>query len=163
MKRFLTSGLVALNRESIESRFLRKIQKTDSCWIWSARIDPGTGYGMMNVGGRAGAPIQTHRVSWLLYRGDIPDGVRVLHTCDVRDCVNPDHLFLGSAFDNIRDMYQKKRMGLNVKISFEIAQEIRALYEQGKSFKDIGLLFNLSGTHAGRIVKGQNWRPEFHA
>lgn len=117
----------------------------------------------MNVGGRAGAPIQTHRVSWLLYRGDIPDGVRVLHTCDVRDCVNPDHLFLGSAFDNIRDMYQKKRMGLNVKISFEIAQEIRALYEQGKSFKDIGLLFNLSGTHAGRIVKGQNWRPEFHA
>lgn len=79
------------------------------CWLWGG--SEGTqGYGQfgVRVGGKS-MPKLAHRVAWALYRGPIPDGICVLHRCDVRLCVNPDHLFLGSVPDNQRDMARKGR------------------------------------------------------
>jgi hypothetical protein len=63
----------------------------------------------VSLGGKYGKVIDTHRAAWLLYRGEVPEGQSVLHSCDVPSCVNPDHLFLGSQQDNLSDMARKNR------------------------------------------------------
>jgi len=76
------------------------------CWLWLGRVDPDSGYGQFSLNDRI---TRAHRAAWLLYRGDIPAGRLVLHRCDVRCCVNPNHLFLGSHKDNMRDCITKGR------------------------------------------------------
>ncbi len=87
-------------------RFEAKIFKSDNeCWEWSGHKCI-TGYGQFSL---IGKPVSSHRASWLLYKGKIPDGICVLHKCDNRKCVNPDHLFLGTNLDNILDSMNKNR------------------------------------------------------
>lgn len=75
------------------------------CWLWTSSIDT-SGYGHLRYGGRVD---KAHRVSWMASYGAIPEGMFVCHKCDVRSCVNPDHLFLGTTTDNMRDMMRKGR------------------------------------------------------
>ena len=85
-------------------RFLAKVDKTDSCWIWTAAKSK-RGYGWF----RDGALHQAHRYSFKLFKGDIPNGLLVCHACDVPSCVNPNHLWLGTAKDNTADRDIKGR------------------------------------------------------
>ena len=93
-----------------EERFWPKVQKTDGCWLWLG-AKTGNGYGSYRNGGfgRNNKTIPSHRVSWMAHFGDIPEGLCVLHKCDVRGCVNPAHLFLGTKHDNAIDMCTKGR------------------------------------------------------
>ena len=77
------------------------------CWLWLGALDRD-GYGRFRVDWRD-QPMGAHRASWLLHCGAIPDDKMVLHRCDVRCCVNPDHLFLGDAMANWRDCVAKQR------------------------------------------------------
>lgn len=72
------------------------------CWLWLT----GDRYGCFTLSGKA---VSAHRASWMLFNGDVPDGMQVLHKCDIPSCVNPEHLFLGTQKDNIRDMREKGR------------------------------------------------------
>lgn len=97
---------------TILERFEAKINKeTESgCWEWTAYLD-SKGYGAFRYEGKTR---RAHRVSWMIYKGDIPKGngyhgTCVLHKCDNRRCVNPEHLFLGSNQDNMLDMVSKGR------------------------------------------------------
>lgn len=92
----------------LQERFDAKYipEPNSGCWLWDGACDGQ--YGVINVGQR-GFTNKAHRVSWRLHRGPIPDGMHVCHKCDVRCCVNPGHLFLGTRQDNMDDMKRKGR------------------------------------------------------
>lgn len=94
---------------SVPSRvmaFWNNVEKTDTCWVW-VRARNRSGYGRT---GAHGAPRLAHRVSYEMAHGAIPDGLMVCHKCDNPPCVRPDHLFLGTAKDNVRDAQEKGRL-----------------------------------------------------
>jgi hypothetical protein len=91
----------------IEVRFWAKVCKTDTCWLWTGV--KSVGYGHMWDG--SGRPKHAHRLSWEIHHGPIPSGMDVLHRCDTPACVRPDHLFIGTASDNMLDAVSKGRHG----------------------------------------------------
>jgi len=96
-------------RKSIEEKFWSKVTKTDGCWMWGG-VKTLKGYGIIRVGGRVDPKnLRAHRISWLLHNGPVPRGLMVCHHCDNPSCVRPDHLFVGTAVDNVHDSIKKGR------------------------------------------------------
>jgi hypothetical protein len=94
-----------------DERFWRHVDRSDDaqCWLWTgARY--ANGYGVFHVGGMDGHNQTAHRVAYRLTHGPIPDGLYVCHTCDNPPCVNPAHLFSGTATDNMQDASRKGRI-----------------------------------------------------
>lgn len=90
---------------SLEEQLLARVEKVPyGCWLFKGSLR--SGYGRIQVNKKLES---VHRISWIIYRGPIPEGLFVLHHCDVRNCINPDHLFLGTKKDNYDDMYNKGR------------------------------------------------------
>lgn len=90
---------------TIKQRFLSKVQKTDTCWIWTGTMGSG-GYGQFWFNGKTH---WAHRVSYALFISPDLKNLCVCHSCDVRNCVNPAHLWLGTNADNTDDMVRKGR------------------------------------------------------
>lgn len=132
-----------------QNRFEDKVLKTDGCWIWKAATRT-TGYGVFSYKGK---PVTASRVSYILYKGEITDGLHVLHTCDNRLCVNPDHLFLGTNKDNVEDRKSKGRRAGRLKVaSEENISEIKSLLETEKySYREIERMTGISRSTIQRI------------
>lgn len=97
----------------LENRFWSKVKKTNTCWLWTGTLT-NKGYGKIGLGRRACGYVTTHRLSYEIANGPIPKGngyhgTCVLHKCDNRACVRPNHLFLGTQKDNLHDMSSKGR------------------------------------------------------
>lgn len=91
--------------DTLLRRLTAKTTKTETCWFWTGAKDRH-GYG--EIGYSRGMQ-QTHRVAYGLFVGPIPKGLHILHRCDNPSCINPAHLFAGTAVDNMRDMRVKGR------------------------------------------------------
>ena len=140
--------------------FWEKVHKTETCWLWTASQFPN-GYGQSHINRY---PTGAHVVSWIIEFGQIEKGLMVLHTCDVKLCVRPSHLFLGTGWDNIQDMIKKGRAVIPVGSKHHrttIAESdvlfIRKSYPK-ISQTELAKKFNLKpGTISG-IISRRTWR-----
>lgn len=126
-------------------------EPNSGCWLWSSGWDKN-GYGTLTGSKRA------HRVSWELVNGPIPKGLMICHKCDTPPCVNPNHMFLGTAADNSKDCVSKNRANngakhhkakLNDKQVIEILKDQRPAYVIAKDYgvSDVSVCFiKLGGT-----------------
>lgn len=154
---------------SIETRFWAKVNKTETCWLWTASTVSG-GYGYFVT--KKPRHEYAHRYSWFLANGEIPDGLLVLHHCDVRGCVNPDHLFLGTQRDNIHDMISKGRQmdytkrtpreqkgsrNSMSKLTEDQVAEIRARRASGEGPVALAREFGITYGNIWKILTGRSW------
>ena len=133
------------------------------CWEWTQTARAQSGHGRFSMGGRAGKIEPSHRIAWELFRGPIPPDLNVCHHCDNPPCVNPDHLFLGTQKDNIRDAFAKDRMPrreerTQAKMTTEAANKIRRLYAAGGITQaQLAEQFGISQALISMIISGQRW------
>lgn len=140
----------------IIDRFMSHVEMVteSSCWIWMASTSI-YGYGSFGYENKTQG---AHRVSWQLFKGPIPDGLHVLHKCDVAPCVNPDHLFLGTSQDNMTDMVLKGRARWgceSMKLNWGQVQEIRESQESGPV---LASRYNVSRVIISRVRRGEAWK-----
>lgn len=153
--------------KTFAQRFWVKVQKSRGCWIWiGAKGGSRAGYGVIGRGRRGQGLVYAHRASWELHKGQIPDGLEVLHKCDNPACVKPKHLFLGTQTDNMRDCAAKGRVVYKVqrrpgelnpmaKLTTEQVLLIRA--RQRQEYRDIADEFRVSPALISMIRLRRIW------
>ncbi len=147
-----------MGSRSLKDRLLDRTLITDACWLWQGSTNVW-GYGKIKL---AGKTLSTHRASYGVFVGEVPENTNVLHRCDVRNCIRPDHLFIGTTQDNVRDKVAKERQprgvthGCHVLSESEVA-EIRRLRKQGKLLREIADIFGISKSLVSQIANLQVW------
>ena len=151
--------------EGVEARFWFHVSKRgpDDCWEWQG-ARRHFGYGVFN---NPTGPSSTHRYSWQLHNGPIPDGLWVLHHCDNPPCVNPAHLYVGDWRDNQRDMYERGRNfrfppggsgNPASKLTPDDVRAIRSAYTGKRGEKaELARRFGVSKPTIASILDGETW------
>lgn len=146
--------MIGLSRSTpIEVRIkLNVVIAENGCWLWQGS-KVGNGYGSIYFNGKKEL---AHRVSWILYRGQIPEGHQVLHECDTPPCVNPWHLFTGTNLDNVQDCIQKGRFVTNrlSKLTVEQVLMIRQRVET-ESVESLACEYGITVGHAHDVIAGR--------
>lgn len=147
-----------------EERFWQKVKKTRKCWLWVGATS-GEGYGTLWIGY---SNVSAHRFSYELHKGSIPDDMLVCHTCDVRNCVRPSHLWLGTPIDNQNDMYNKGRENKasgedigNTKLTWKEVRFIRKFYRQHaftRTQQQLANRFGVSNQTISDILSNKTWK-----
>ena len=128
------------------------------CWIW-VKSWYLYGYGKLYFAGE----IYAHRVSYKAFKGDIPEGFNVCHTCDTPPCVNPDHLFLGTKANNSADMVAKGRQTKgekrpNAKLRETQVREILTKDKTGLPQPELARYYGVTKSTISSIVRGKRWK-----
>lgn len=162
-------------------RFNQKLptdKDTNGCLLWDGAVN-SHGYGTIRRGPPKQTSVGAHVIAWEFANGPVPDGLCVLHRCDVRRCVNPEHLFLGTKGENNADRDQKgrpprgERSGRrkhpdswdrsrwtppNTKLNEENVREIRRRHSAGETLAEIGRAFGVTYMCIGAITKRLTWK-----
>ena len=145
-------------------RFLKKIKKDENgCWLWQAgrtKGRQGRQYGKHFTDDKK--TVSSHRFSYSNFVDKIPKGMFVCHKCDVPLCVNPEHLFLGTHKDNMRNMVNKKRQhiayGGKMHTSKLTDLQAREILDSDKSILELCNEYNVSRITIVRILKRETYR-----
>lgn len=142
-----------------EKKFWDKIEKTESCWLWhGTRSD--NGYGKVRYRDRQDL---SHRVSYIIHKGEIPVGMVVRHKCDNPPCCNPDHLELGTVADNTCDKMMKQRQAQgerqgHAKFTTETVNEAKRLRSEGWTYLELERHFSISRQTISKAIRGETWK-----
>lgn len=143
-----------------EERFFEFVhpEPNTGCWLWDGHLNHA-GYGKFGYKGENGL---AHRASYDMFVAPIPEGLYVLHRCDVPCCVNPEHLFPGTQNDNVQDMEQKKRSyhpkGVDHGRAKLTADNVRAIRADARSAYRIGKIYGVSKQTILALRKGVTWK-----
>lgn len=141
------------------------INAVSECWEWNASRTPG-GYGQMRF---RGTRWLSHRVSWTLFKGEIPEGpgtyktLGVLHKCDNPCCINPDHLFLGDQKSNIDDSVNKERWGKRGCIGEKHGRaalnevKVREIRASGLTYSELAEKYLVSKSTIQHVIQRRSW------
>lgn len=148
-----------LQERDFENRFWNNVVETNKgCWEWQGSIS-SNGYGVITVDGVARP---THVLSYELTNGEIPNGLFVLHKCNVRLCINPDHLYIGTHNDNMDDMSNsnvlKGERNANSVLSENDVREIRKLISSRMvTYANIAQQYGVKRQTIKDIALGRTW------
>lgn len=147
---------------TVEERFWSKVAVAgpSECWPWKASVTGNSGYGTLKDAGRE---VKAHRFSYELHHGPIPEGLVVRHDCDVRHCVNPAHLRIGTPLDNVQDMVDRGRACKgeakpSAKLTEADVRHIRALVSAGRGHREVARMYGMSHRTIGDIVHHRKWK-----
>lgn len=131
-------------------RFRRNSTQGRGCWPWHGQRNQ-LGYGQLRLFRNGpGCVVLAHRLAWELFRGQIPEGLLVLHKCDNPACVNPVHLFLGTHKDNSQDMIAKgrnaKRLAPHTRTRKLTADQVRAIRQDPRKAHIVAHAFGIGET-----------------
>jgi hypothetical protein len=166
-------------------RFWSKIDKSGECWLWTGALYK-TGYGHVRINRH---DYRAHRIVYELLKGPIPEGLFVCHTCDVRRCVRPEHLWLGTTGDNTRDASAKGRMSYprprspnakigahtkpesvargerapHAKLTWEQVRAARARYQKNETLTTLARDYGVSLATMHAVLNYRSWREEYAA
>ena len=171
----MTSGAQAIPAVD-EASFWANVEKTDRCWWWRGPTNGPGGYGQVRVGRRR---LPAHRLAYqLYYKVELPAGLFACHHCDHRQCVNPEHIYPGTAQDNARDAMQRgqiasgERHGSHThpesrsygerngaaKLTVDMVRALRLLLQKGDLTQvEIASRFGVDSTTVRRIKRGSAW------
>jgi hypothetical protein len=145
------------------NRFWNHVERSggpDACWLWTGYISEN-GYGIASIIGRQ---YKAHRVSYFIEHGQIDNDRLVLHRCDVRACVNPAHLFLGTPKDNSQDAVRKRRntklygeQNGKAKLTRAAVLAIRRICKRGVYQKTVAKQFGVSEATVSYVINGGRW------
>ena len=147
--------------EEARLRFFKKVNKTDTCWLWTGSQDTH-GYGHLR---HIEQTYKSHRFSWLLAGNTIPEGHLIRHKCRNRHCVNPEHLETGTHQDNMHDRIRDGTLndwskGVNhsmVKLTEDQVRAIRA-NQDNKTYTDLGKEYGVNRTTISKIILRKMWK-----
>jgi hypothetical protein len=141
------------------------VNQPNDCWGWNGSVS-STGYAKFtfrNGPKQKSITVSAHRFSWEIHNGPISPGLCICHTCDNRTCANPNHLFLGSYSDNIKDAIKKGRMLVgeknhNSKLTESEVKEVIIRRRSGETIASIASSFGVVTGTIKHIIHGRNWR-----
>lgn len=158
--------------QTLQERLLDRIEydTNGGCWLW-AGTTAWNGYGRVALKQGGKRTIPAHRASWCVFRGD-PGDLLVCHHCDVRQCINPDHLFLGTQTENMADMYAKGRnrpsdtagsKNHKARLNEADVASIRQRLSDGEREADLAREFGVAPCTINNLYRGRKWRHVAHA
>lgn len=153
----------------LAQRFWPKVDTSagpNGCWTWTAHRT-AAGYGQIGAGKRESGLLLAHRVSFELHHGPVKEGMFVCHRCDNPPCVNPGHLFLGTAEDNSHDAREKGRLVMPRLVGESAAPavlterdalQVLARRRRGELLRTLAAEFGVSETTISSIATGKTWK-----
>ena len=133
-------------------------EPNSGCWLWTANVNKRTGYGQVGVGHHATA--LAHRASYETFKGPLSSRDQVLHKCDVRSCVNPDHLFVGTHADNMRDRQEKGRQakGEHSGLSKLTERDVMAIAKSSLGSRKLAAVYGVNKSTIQDVRRGRTWK-----